>query len=244
MAFPLLTSFGVAGANTAALLLALAVVGAFLAHEPLLVMLGRRGARARAGRRTAALWLGATTATACAAAIGGWWLMDSAVRGSLVAPVLPAAFLAAAVARDREKSLVGEVAAAAAFSLAALPVCLAAGAPLATGLAVAIAFSMIFVLSTLAVRAIVLEVRAGGDARASRSLRRTVVVLAAAALAGLVVAAWRTAWPWASLTASAPGLAAASWLALFPPPPTRLRTVGWTLIAASAAAAAILVAAF
>jgi hypothetical protein len=47
--------------------------------------------------------------------------------------------------------------------------------------------------------------------------------------------------PWTALLASAPGLAVASWLVLFSPKATRLRTVGWTLVAAAAAGALILV---
>jgi hypothetical protein len=47
MAMPLVTSLVVAGASAPGLLLATAVVIAFLMHEPLVVLLGRRGGRAK-----------------------------------------------------------------------------------------------------------------------------------------------------------------------------------------------------
>src|SRR5512138_1977206 len=47
LTFPLVTSLAVAGVSAPALLLALSVIAGFLAHEPLLVVLGRRGARAQ-----------------------------------------------------------------------------------------------------------------------------------------------------------------------------------------------------
>jgi hypothetical protein len=60
MALPLVTSFAVAGV-TAPALIALAVVAGFVMHEPLSVLLGRRGAcEQRAQWRRAAMWLGTT----------------------------------------------------------------------------------------------------------------------------------------------------------------------------------------
>lgn len=46
-AFPLLAAFGVAGPSPAGVLLAVAVAAGFLAHEPAVILLGRRGPRAR-----------------------------------------------------------------------------------------------------------------------------------------------------------------------------------------------------
>ena len=51
LAFPLITSFLVAGVSTVSLLIAASVVAGFLAHEPLLVLVGRRGARAQRQQR-------------------------------------------------------------------------------------------------------------------------------------------------------------------------------------------------
>jgi len=243
MAFPLITSFAVAGVTTPALLIAFGVVAGFLAHEPLLVLLGRRGLRAsREQWRRAAVCLAVASATAVAAEFVAFWSVPLSIRWWFLLPLMPAAVLAAAITTDREKSSQAEVAVALAFSLVAVPVCLAAGASTDSALAVGIAFASIFVTGTLAVRVIVLQVRGGGDPRAARTARVTVLVLTTAAGAGLVATAWRGLLPWTALLAASPGLVSAGWLAWLPPSPTRLRRVGWTLVTTSAAAALILIA--
>jgi hypothetical protein len=243
IAFPLVTSFAVAGVSGPAVLVALAAIAGFLAHEPLLVFLGARGVRARREQsRPAAVWLIVTSVIAVGAGLVALWSAPTSIRWSFLLPLLPAVFLAAAIGAKREKSSQGEVAVALAFSLLAVPVCLAAGASVGTALAVGSAFASIFVTGTLGVRVVVLKVRRGGNPEAGRSTRITVVALTSAAGVGLAAAALVAALPWAALTAAAPGLAAAAWIAMFPPAPTRLRTVGWTLVATAAAAALILLA--
>ena len=60
LVFPLVTAFGVAGLSSGGLLLATAVIAAFLAHEPAAVRFGQRGVRAsREDGAGAARWLGA-----------------------------------------------------------------------------------------------------------------------------------------------------------------------------------------
>lgn len=243
MALPLVTSFAVAGLAAPAVLIGLAAVAGFLAHEPLLVLLGRRGVRTRREQwRPAAVWLAVASAIAVSAGLVAAWSVPPSIRWSFLLPLLPAAFLAAAIRAKREKDSQGEVAVALAFSLLAVPVCLAAGASVGTAFAVGIAFASIFVTGTLAVRVVVLEVRGGGDPPAARSTQITVLVLTTVAGVGLVATALRALLPWTTLIAAAPGLVAAAWIAVFPPAPAQLRTVGWTLVTTSAAAALILLA--
>ena len=144
MALPLVTSFAIAGVTVPALLIALAVVAGFVMHEPLSVLLGRRGAREkRAQWRRAATWLGTTAALVVGAGLMGVWLMPPSGRWSLLLPVLPAALLGVTIRVKREKSSLGEVAVALAFSSVAVPVCLAAGAPIVRAFAVGIAFALV-----------------------------------------------------------------------------------------------------
>jgi hypothetical protein len=241
MAFPIVTSFGVAGVTTPALLIAIGVIAGFLAHEPLLVLLGRRGVRVtRELGRCATVWLVFAVPTAIGTELVALFFVPLSVRWSLFLPLVPAAPFAVAVAVKREKSWQGEVAIALVFSLVAVPICLAADASTGTALAVGIAFAVIFVTGTLAVRVIVLESRRGGNPHAARATRVTVLMLTTAAGVGLVSTAVDGLLSWTTLVAAAPGLGGASWLTLFPPPPTRLRTVGWALVITSAAAAVIL----
>lgn len=242
LALPLVTSFAVAGITTPAVLLGVTAVAAFLAHEPLLVLLGRRGVRARRDdSRPASVWLAVTTASAVGAGLLATGLVSPAVRWSLLLPLGPAAVLAAAIAAKREKGVESEIAVALAFSLLAVPVCLAAGASIATALAVSIPFASIFMTGTLAVRVIVFRVRGGGDPRAVCAARWSVLAVAAAAAATFAAAIARAGLPSIAPGAAAPGLLAALWMAMFPPPAARLRAVGWTLVATSVAAGIILV---
>ncbi|HEY1302438.1 MAG TPA: YwiC-like family protein [Vicinamibacterales bacterium] len=243
LAFPLITSFAVAGFSTPAVLVGLSAVAAFLVHEPLLVLLGRRGARAGRDHHRAAI---AALWGAGIVAIGAGFIaavvMPPPMRWSFLLPLIPAACLAIAIALGREKRALGEMAAALTFSFVAVPICLASGAPMSTALSVAGTFASIFVTATLAVRVVILRVRGGGDPRGARATRVAVVTLALAIGAALLAATARQATPWPTLAAVVPGLIGALFLALLPPPPTRLRRVGWTLIGTSATAAAILIA--
>jgi hypothetical protein len=99
-----------------------------------------------------------------------------------------------------------------------------------------------FVAGTFGVRAIV-ATRRDRDPRTSGATTRNLLVFAAGAATALAAAALAMVLPWATLVASAPGLAVATSLALFPPSPKRLRTVGWALVAISAGTAVILIAA-
>jgi hypothetical protein len=241
MIVPLITSLLVGGVTAPALLLVVAVVAGFLAHEPLLILLGRRGPRMKREQgREAAMWLATAGAAGTATALAGVSSMPPGLRVWLLLPLVPAALLAIAIAANREKHVVSEIAVALAFSLAAVPVGLAAGAAVSVALAVGVAFAAIFASGTLAVRVVILGVRGGGNPRAVRTTRLVVLGFAVAVVLGLVVVARLGLLPWTTLLAAAPGLLGASWLAMFPPPATRLRTIGWTLVTTSAAAALML----
>lgn len=243
MAFPLVTSLAVAGVTSPALLIGLAAVAAFLAHEPLLVILGRRGLRAkRTEWHHAIAWLAVSGGTTLGSGIVALWLVPSGVRWSFLLPLLPTLFLAAALSAKVEKSAYGEIAVALAFSLLAIPVCLAAGASTSTAVAVGTTFASVFVTGTLSVRVIVLRTRGGGNLRTVRITRFLLFALVASIAAGLTAAGVRDVLPWTTLLAAAPGLSLAALLVARPPPPTRLRRVGWTLVSTSAAAALILIA--
>lgn len=243
LAFPLVTSLAVAGVAVPSLLVALAAAAAFIAHEPLLVLRGGRGIRVRReqGRR-AALWLAVTGGVGLVSGAAALWLMPAGSRWSLVLPLAPAGWFAAALLRADGKSAQGEIAVALSFSLLAVPLGLAAGAPLRDALAVAAAYAAIFVSATLGVRVVILKVRGGGSPAAVRATRSLALAFVAIGAAAIVAAAGRGLLPWTTVVAAAPGLVASTVLAVAAPAAARLRTVGWTLIGISAAAAVILIA--
>ncbi|MEZ5420778.1 MAG: YwiC-like family protein [Vicinamibacterales bacterium] len=158
MALPLLTAMAVSGPSLAAM----AVVAGFLAHEPWLVLLGSRGTRARreAGPR-AARWLSALIAVGGVAAVLGWQQTPADRRWTFVLPCVPAVVVAWESARGRPKSVAAELAAAVAFSMAAVPAVTSAGGSPVVGLSVALPFVVVFAAATLAVRAVTRWPRTG-----------------------------------------------------------------------------------
>ena len=162
IAFPLVTAFVVAGISPAGLLFAIAVIVGFLAHEPAAVVLGLRGSRAKREFGGPAMrWLAFYLAIGAAAGFGALLAIDPAARWSLAVPIVPAVLLAVETIRGRDKSVQAEIVAAVAFSAAAIPVCMAAGATATDAAAVAIPFALLFAASTLAVRVVILRVRGG-----------------------------------------------------------------------------------
>jgi hypothetical protein len=243
IAFPLIAAFAVAGASGAGLLFAGAVVAGFLAHEPALVMLGQRGPRAKRELwHSARRRLGWCVLLGAAAGLGALLTIEPSVRWSIAVPLLPAVLLAVAAARGEEKSWYGETAAALAFSGAAVPVSMAGGVSPSRAAAVAIPFALLFVSSTLAVRVVILRVRRGGDPRATAVTRRAAVSLAAGGSAALGLVSAAGLLPASVMASAAPGLLTAAVIAVYPPAPSRLRTLGWTLVAISVLTTAIVVA--
>jgi hypothetical protein len=238
---PLLTSLIVCEFSRNAMFVAVVAIAGFLAHEPATILVGARGARARrdlgatAARQLGVCGVAGVLATICVAATTGpvvWW--------SLLAPAVPATCVAASVLLGREKSGFGEVAAAVAFSAAAVPMTLAGGGTLRQSVSIAIPFALLFVTSTLAVRLVVLRVRGGGDPRAARLTRHAVFLVAAFSAAALGAAIAADYVPVIVAMAAAPGVAAAIVVAARPPSPARLRPLGWILIAVSVVTTGIL----
>lgn len=241
--FPLIAAFGVAGTSIAGMLLAVAVIAGFLAHEPAAISLGQRGARAkRELHASARTWLGCCLVIALVTGAAAAVRLDDAVRWSIAVPAVPALVLVAAMINGREKSWFGEAAAALAFAGVSVPVTMAAGVSISVALAVAIPFAVLFTVTTLAVRVVILRVRGGGDPRATAATRRATFLVSIVSIVaiGLAVAAgWL---PSSAVFACAPGLLTASFVAARPPAATRLRTLGWTLIAVSILTTAIVIA--
>ena len=242
IAFPLITTLAIAGPSTAGLLLTIAVVSGFLAHEPAAIVIGLRGSRAqRELGQSAGRWLSGWLALVAAAGLAAASVIPPTARWSLMVPAIPAVLLAMAMIAGREKSWYGETAAATAFAGVAVPLTLSGGASLDVAWIVAIAFTLLFITTTLAVRVVVLRVRGGGDPAAAAATRRATLAISGGALAVIVA---MTAAGWlapALLIAAAPGLCTAAWVAVRPPAPNRLRPLGWSLVAVSTLTAVILV---
>lgn len=231
LAIPLVVALAWRAPRIAGLAWAAAACLAFLAHEPLLVMLGHRGARMRsseAGRARNHL----TVLGGGAVALGGaaLVLLPPAARSLAALSLAPVAAVVALAWRRSEHTLVGELVAAAALTGAVAPVLAADGAAPGAAAAIWLGWAVGFGASVVAVHRVIARHK-----RAASWLDMALAVgLAAVAGACLATAARSVA----SLVA-APLVTTAAVLVVFPPPASRLRAVG-VAIAASAGAAGVL----
>ena len=243
IAFPLIAAYAVAGVSTTSLLMTVTVIAGFLAHEPAAIVLGQRGGRVkRELGASATRWLVCCLAVGVAAGLAAVSRLDAVTRWSLAIPTVPAVALMVAMIKGREKSWFGEAAAALAFAGAAVPIALAAGVSMDMALAVAIPFALLFTTTTLAVRVVVLRVRGGGDPGAAAATQRAALILSGVSALMIGVLAM-TGWLASSvLIAAAPGLLTGAIVAVRPPAATRLRSLGWSLVAVSTLTTLIVIA--
>lgn len=133
---------------------------AFLAHEPLLRVLGQRGVKARGeGRGRAWAWLAVLGALALLLAWLGGRSAPASARFALLAPLACAGLLLPGILRGEEKSLPGEVLAAFALGGATWPLAIRAGASVASAGQLAGVLASAFTLGTLLIRRFLAQVR-------------------------------------------------------------------------------------
>ncbi|MCL4814895.1 MAG: YwiC-like family protein [Vicinamibacteraceae bacterium] len=213
----------------------------YLAHEGAIVLAGRRGARAARESRRAALrslvLFGGVAAVLLAWAVAG---AGPLVRSGVLIAMVPTSLALAVAWAGRERSVGGEMLAGVALSSWGLPVALDGGVAMGPALACWAVWSASFAAATLAVRGLI--------ARTKRQAWRPHVAGAAIVAAGAVAAAW-----WAAEAAHvppglqwtlAPTVLVVLVLGILPVPARRLKTIGWSLVSASAATLAALVAVF
>ncbi|HEY6892712.1 MAG TPA: YwiC-like family protein [Rhodanobacteraceae bacterium] len=236
--FPLATALAIGRPSAAASLLAAAAIAAFLAHEPLLVILGQRGARAARDQRARAWrWLAGMGSLAVVLGAAAVVALPASARTALLLPAALAVVLGGVVSIGREHTTGGEIAAALTMASLALPVGIASGASAAAALTCVVAYAAAFLVATLCVRALILVTRklAGPSTRvvAGGVAVALVVALFALARAGIT----RPIGTWAALPICAVGV----WLVAAMPSPRHLRTIGWTLVGATTLTAIVLI---
>ncbi len=240
LVFPIATALMMGRPGIGALALAAAVVCAFVAHEPLLVILGQRGGRARRddGRR-ARRWFGAFAAGAVVFGTVALATLPAAARLALGAPAAIGLLVAALIFSRREHTVGGEIVTAAALAALASPLALGSGASALAARSVALAFVAAFVSATLCVHGVIMGTRKppAAFARGVGAAAAIASILALTALGrGGIVA---PAAAWGAVPMCAGGVA----LVVRPPSARQLRAVGWTLVATTALTSVILVAA-
>jgi hypothetical protein len=237
--FPLLTALALGGITVSALLLVIATVTVFLAHEPVLVLLGNRGGRAKretsapAGRRLA--WL---VVVGLAAGLVGLWLAPSAARVAALIPLALGALLAPLIFRRQEKTAAGEILVAITLSATMIPIATAGNATLAMAAGAAVVWAAVFVLGTVTVRGIIARAKkttqAGWGNFAGPALSASAIVL------GVALALTDQVPPLAAM-AVVPTALVALVFGLLGVHPRNLRRMGWSLVASNLAVLAALI---
>lgn len=227
IALPLFCVLCVRAPSTASLLLGIAALCAFFAHEPLLVLIGHRGSKAaREWGKAALKRLLVLGALASGTGGLGLWLAPNSARLGALIPILGIFLIIPLIRAKREKTLLGESLAAAALSFAAFPVGLASSLPLRDALGICITFTLSFAAATWAVRSVIQHGKSPTNA-----LSRAWPIFIYGALLSLFPALNLLAW--SSVFCALPMLLFSLALALRPPAPTSLRKVGFGLVFAS-----------
>jgi hypothetical protein len=239
LAMPLLSALLLSSPSPAALLLAAATVFGFLSHEPWLVTIGHRGARAmaedgvRAGHHLKR-WL--ALAALCGAA--GFWLAPWPARYALFVPALLVAVVIGFVLAKQERTVPGELAVVSALASSGFAVALASGSPLAAAAAATTTWMLAFATSVFAVQVVLVRALSRGEDEHRWRNGVLVVLVALAGSSTAVAAGLGRVVP----VALAPTAALSLAVCLLPFSARQLRTLGWGLVAATTATLVLLVA--
>ncbi len=238
---PLATALFLGRPGPASLLLAAAALTAFASHEPLLVVLGRRGSRALEvnGHRARVLlaWLPLAAGALGAAGVS---LGPAATRWSALVPVALAGLVGVHVWLQTEKSLAGELSVAAALSSCGLPVAVAGGVAPAWATTCWIVWLLAFTAATVAVRAILERTRSRG----AQDPGHAAATVPLALLVAVWIGASRSLFPHAAAIALTPMAGLSLALCLSRVSAHRLRQVGWAIVGASLVTLVAMVAGF
>lgn len=225
LAAPLLSALLARVPTLAAMLLATGAISAFLANEPLLVLLGHRGRRLQETEsrraRTRLIWL---ASFAFLTGASGLLLGGPRVLAGTAIVAAPALALVVFACRRAQHSVGGETLAAVALPGLAVPIASASGISLVDSLLLWTAWSAAYAASVMAVHRVI--------ARHRQSATVVDWILPGSFIALMIVAIVLARFADVVLVAL-PGLAASTLIVLYPPRATRLRAIGIALVVMS-----------
>lgn len=216
------------GRGSRGILQAILAAALFLASEPVLVLLGRRGEAARGAFQVrAALRLLILFSLILLTAFGAWIGAPAAqLLGLVPAALLGAALFALFLAR-RERTAAGELAAAWAFAATAGSIVLLGGGGPRRATLLALLLGAMFTLGTAVVHGHLLALKRGG----AWLPRFCAFALGAALTLGAGLLSLRGRLPRSGAAVLLPMTLAALWIWAAPPAPRMLKRVGWAAAA-------------
>lgn len=227
LGFPVLCALMLGEVTAVSVALVGAALAAFMVHEPLLVLLGQRGTRAARERHTdAVVGVAALASAALTLLVVALVFGTDKVRFALLAPVTSGCLILLFVLTNREKTALGEGIAVVALTSWALPVALAAGAPLQLALLAWATWVVAFELATTAIRAVI-------HRRADPEPHTALAAISVACVLTALVGAAAGFLPFVVGLALLPVASLVAWMAFEKPHPKQLKQLGWWLAAAS-----------
>ena len=240
--FPLLTAFALGRPTLAGIAFAVATILVFVSHEAVLVLLGRRGQPflAKRGAEARRLLLALLT-PAFLLGVGSLATLSDGARAAVLVPsILAIPAWIVALRRESQRTLFVELWVGAALASVALPIALDAGLSLPRAASLVAVWTVSHWLGTVAARAVLYRAKDGGRGLAlSRALGALVLLVCL----GIFVhgRATGSTLAWIALTPM-PWALCALYLASRPPPPTRMRAIGYGLVGASILSSALVLA--
>lgn len=226
LGIPIVTSCCITGPTWVGLSVAIGSVTGFLAHEPLLVVLGHRGSRAQRSTTSAQRALAVLLTVTIAGGVVAMVMGSTNVRYSLLAcgGLAIASFVLAVAGKHR--TLGGQLWGVVGLSIPCVPILLAGDVPTLLTIEAWVTWLIGFGSTTMAVRGVI-----AAQKRQSRALPWAVIVTLSIAVVGLTVTGFSI--PIATLP-----MVAMSWYLLYDPPRARqIKRVGWTLVGGTVASA-------
>lgn len=229
LGIPLATALLIAGPTLTGVCVAIAATTGFMAHEPLLVAWGLRGARAQrntpAAKRRLAWLLSVSGICGSVALVLG----SSAVRVSLLGCLALAVVGFALALAGKHRSLLGQLWGVVGLSATCLPILLAGGIPLAQVVDIWLVWLLGFSATTLAVRGVI-----AAQKRQPRNIYWAILGLLTAVGLGLALSSHLR------VLVALPMLAMSVYVMAWPPPAKYLWRVGWSSLGCTIATAVAL----
>jgi hypothetical protein len=221
---PLVTALFIVGLTPVTALLSIATVAAFLTHEPLLLLAGARGSRARAAAPQAGRILFGRLAMAIVCGAAAFWGVNSLARVGMMVCLVFAVGEIVASATGNSRTLAAQILALAGLALPSAVVLAAGG----IDVDVAVQFLLIWlfgrVATTVSVRSVIVQHKASTSRRALVTC--DLLILAAGCVCTVGFAFGDHLW-----LATVPMLLAALVLRVRLPHPKHLKQIGWSLLA-------------
>lgn len=221
---PLASALVIGGMGVVAVLTTVAAIAGFVAHEPLMVALGRRGHRAQSATPQATLRLMLLMLVAFSSGGTAFWLAPFEVRLALTVCLLFAGFAFVMSVAGLHRTLAAQLIDIMSLTLPSSVVLLAGG----VHLSLVIRFWFAWVIGRIATTTAVRSTIASQRASIQRHIPRINNVLLAATVASCVVGILSGLNEWIAIT---PLLGAAIYLRYRPLRIIHLRQLGWVLLA-------------